>query len=390
MSLSEAAFRRAWLSALCASVPLAVALAPEPAGARPVRVGRFARVPYGVSVAHPWPTGAGGGARRARALAAAPAQAPQRLWRERVGAGRAFSPALAEDGTLFVASQAGLAAVAPSGELRWALPLGLVAGTPSLTPDGSVAVGATPGEVVVVRAGRVVLRAPVGGVVRGSPLVLPDGSFVVAAWDQALHRFDAEGQRLFRVALPAGVRGAPARGPRGTLWVPAGSELVRVEADGRVRRRVDLGREIVNGPALADDGRAWVVLDEGLLVAVSPEGQPLVQRPLDMEPSAASNLAVAADGSLRVASASGALLGIGPGGSVRWRYEEGAPSGGVTVDPEGVTLTRDAGGQVLCISAEGQLRWRLPIEGGGDAAPVLGEDGTLFVAEASGALSAWR
>ncbi|MEM1416523.1 MAG: PQQ-binding-like beta-propeller repeat protein [Myxococcota bacterium] len=376
-------------AALALALALAAMLGPR-AEARPVRVGRFARIPYGVSVAHPWRTGQGDPARRARSAFEAPAEPPRRRWRERVGGGRVFTPSIAEDGTIFVASQAGLAAVTPAGELSWAIELGLVAHTPSITPDGSIVAGANQTDLVFVRAGRVVLRTRVGGVVRGSPLVLADGSVVVSAWDQAVHRFDAEGRRLFRRPLRASVRGAPALGPAGRVWVPSGSELLQLDAEGGRRESVGLGAEIVNGPAIGEDGRAWVVLEDGTLHAVSRDGQPILRTPLDIQPSPGSNLAIARDGSLRVASASGALVAIAPGGSVRWRYEEGRIVGGVTVDAAGVALTRDQSGAVVAVDAQGSLRWRLAIEGHGSAAPVLGADGTLYVPEASGALSAWR
>ena len=255
-----------------------------------------------------------------------------------MGVGRVFSPAVASDGSLYMGSQAGVSLVAPDGAVRWSLRFGLVSGTPAITPEGHAAVGAQPGEVLVVAGGTVRQRASVGGGVRGSPLVLGDGSIVVAAYDQAVHRLDAEGRRLFRTQVPGSVRGMVAR-TRDRLVVPSGEEVLFLTLDGRIAERGDVGSEIALGPAVAADGSVWVVTGEGALFAVEPDGSIRVRSELGVRPSMASNLAIAPDGTLRFATSDAGLVAVGAGGTERWRYEADGPVvGGITVDSGGNTL----------------------------------------------------
>ena len=378
---------RSWGALLVAAVSTA-ALAPTVA-ARPVRVGRFAEIPYGVSPRHPWPTGHGDERRTARSRFAIPEDPPVRTWQARAGVGRVFGPAVTEDGSLFVASQAGLSLVSSEGTVRWSMRLGLASGTPSLTPDGRAAVGVQPGRILVVGHGSVFHRANVGGGVRGSPLVLGDGSLVVAAYDQALHRYDSEGHRIFRTPLPGNVRGMAAR-TRDRLVVPSGDEVLFVTLDGRIAERGSVGGEIGLGPAVADDGSVWVTTTDSALVLVEPNGSIAVRRDIDVRPSMASNLAIAPDGSLRLATADAGLLALSPRGSERWRYETNGPIiGGIVVDRTGQTLCITVAGQLLAVDSEGQKMWDVPTEARTDAAPTLTE-GAIYVATFGGTVQAWR
>ena len=91
---------------------LGIALVAE---ARPVRVGRFVEIPYGISSSHPWRTGGGDPMRTARSSVAAPSQPPNQQWVTETGTGRSHAPAIDESGMIYVAGQRGLSAVGPDG-----------------------------------------------------------------------------------------------------------------------------------------------------------------------------------------------------------------------------------------------------------------------------------
>ena len=379
---------------LVATGILAVALAAAwVAEARPVRVGRFVEIPYGISSSHPWRTGGGDPMRTARSSIVIPSQPPNPIWSTEVGTGRSHAPAIHEDGMIYVAGQRGLSAVGPDGTVRWtSRGLGSVSGTPSLTPDGYLAVG-VPSELMVVGAARVRARSSLRGVL-GSPLVLDDGSIVAVASSPSMvvQRVDAEGHRMFSSIIRTRPRGEAAQSGA-LIAVPIGAELVWMNVQGSVHRRVELGAEIALGPAVASDGAAWVATTDGVVLAVAPSGRVVTRAALEVEPTFVSNLAVAADGSVRVPTVDAGLVCIGPNGTERWRVEALAPvTGGITVDPEGTTLlVRRGPDRLSAVGSDGQIRWNVEIgNSGGDAAPVLGADGTIYVATFGGELQAWR
>lgn len=364
----------------------------SPAAARPVRVGRYTEIPYGIPDAHPYATAGADARRTGRTHVAAPSSVPSLAWETRLRAGRPSAPAITADGDLFLASAAGVTGVSAGGEISWNVRLGFVSGTPSLTPTGDLAVGTHAGAVVVLSAdGRVQTRTLVGGAVRGSPLVLADGSMVVAAFDQAVHRFDADGRRIFRAPLPSQVAGPPVWTRGGELLVAAGDRVMFHTIRGDVRATVVLGATVVAGPAIAADGTVWVLTQDGALHQLSPQGSARTRTELNAPVTVATTIAVGRDGAVRVPTRGDAMVCVGPSGTERWRLSgHGGFLGGVTLDRDDVALAVNDQGLLLAIEPDGDVRWQVSTGTRTDMPPALGPDGTVYVSTVRGTLQAWR
>lgn len=362
------------------------------ASARPVRTGRYVEIPYGVPEDHPWATEGGNARRNWRLRSEAPRAAPSRVWEQRFRLGRLSPPAVAADGTLYLAGAAGVGAVQPDGTIRWMQRIGYITGTPSLTPTGDVAVGTSGGALLqITPQGDIRVRTLTGGQVRGAPLVLADGSMVVGAFDQALHRFDAEGRRLFRLPMSGQIQGAAAWSKNGEILVPVQQELIVVTTRGDVRTRVPLGATVVAGPAVADDGTVWVLTEDGGLHQLSPRFAVRSRTDVGAGVSVTTTLAVGRDGAVRVPTRAGALVCVGPNGTERWRLTgEGSFLGGASIAANDVTLVVNDQNALLAVDPEGTVVWRVDIGTRVDAPPVLGADGTVYVATVRGNLQAWR
>jgi outer membrane protein assembly factor BamB len=380
------------LPGLVLAFAAAALLRGRPATARPVPIGRYTEIPYGVSPDHPWASLAANARRTARMPVKAPRRAPTKRWTQSVG-GRAYAPAVRKDGRLFVASASGIVSMTGDGQVQWKRRLGLVTGTPSITPEGDIAVGAEGGELHVLsgQRGTTRVRARVGGAVYGGPLVLADGSLVVAAFDRALHRFDSDGRRLFRTPLPDDVQSPPAWDGRGSLVVTSGNEAQVFSPRGVLERRTVLGGALRAGPVIADDGTIWVLTVDGTLVALGPEGNVTARAQLQSAPSFPSRFALGADGAVRIGTRH-ALVCIGPTGTERWRIDsEGPFTESVSVDAEDVTLAITQAGFMLAVERDGTVRWRVSTGVRTDAtAAVLGPDGTIYVSTYRGRLEAWK
>lgn len=359
--------------------------------ARPVRTGRYVEIPYGIREDHPWATEGGNSRRNGRVRAEVPREAPTRVWEQRFRLGRLSPPAVAADGTLYLAGAAGVGAVQSDGTVRWMQRLGYITGTPSLTPTGDIAVGTSGGALLQITAqGDVRARTTTGGQVRGAPLVLADGSMVVGAYDQAVHRFDAEGRRLFRVPVPSQVQGAAVWSKNGEILVPLNDELVVLTPRGDVRTRVPLGATVVAGPAVADDGTIWILTLDGGLHQLSPRFAVRTRTDVAGQVAVTTTLAVGRDGAVRVPTRDGALVCVGPNGTERWRLTgEGGFLGGVTIDMNDVSLLVNEQGVLLAVDPDGTVLWRARIDTRVDAPPVAGPTGAVYVATVRGTLQAW-
>ncbi|MBW2460225.1 MAG: PQQ-binding-like beta-propeller repeat protein [Deltaproteobacteria bacterium] len=381
-------------SALAVMFLVALALvwsAADDAFARPVRIGRYTEIPYGVP-ASPWVTGGGGPRRSGRSEHRAPVEAPTMVWETRLGSSAPSAPLLLPGGELYVGSSTGVTALGANGAVRWNQRLGFVTGTPSLSPSGDIVVGTNAGGLITLgRDGQVMHRTMVGGAVRTSPLVLDDGSVVVTALDQAVHRFDAGGRRLYRVTVAAQTHEPPAWTRDGLLLVPAGDSVHVLTARGERVASHSLGASIVAGPAVGRDGTVWALTHDGALHQFRGRGGPRQRTPLDITVSNVAGIAVGQDGAVRVPGRNDALVCVGPTGTERWRVTgEGGFTGEVTVDAADVTLAISTAGRLLAVDPAGEIKWRVDVGARTLSAVVLGEDGTLYVATARGTIQAWR
>ncbi len=362
-----------------------------PARARPVHVGRYTEIPYGVPD-EPWVTGGGGPRRNGRSEFRAPVEAPTKLWERRLRASRPSAPVVVGDGELYVSTSTGLIALAPDGTIRWSQRLGFVAATPALTPTRELVVGTNAGALVTLsRDGELKGRTSVGGAVRSSPLVLHDGSVVVNAYDQAVHRFDAEGREVFRVSMNGQTNEPVAWTRDGLLLVPAADWLHVLSARGDRVASHTVGASIIAGPAVADDGTAWVVAQDGSAHQLQPRGGRRSRTELDIAVGSDTGIAIGSDGAVRIPGRDDGIVCLGPTGTERWRVTgEGGFPGQLTVDAAGVTLGVSDTGRLVAVDPGGNVLWRADLESRGQAAPVLGADGTVYVATARGSIEAWR
>jgi len=361
--------------------------------ARPVRIGRFVEIPFGIRREHPYSTDGANPERTGRVSARAPAQRPERVW-EQIRVPRPTTPAVSDDGTLYISSATGVTALTKTGQVAWDLPLGFVAGTPSITPEGHLAIGTHGGALLVLsRRGEEVFRETVGGAVRGSPLVLPDGSLVLGGFDQAVHRFDADGRRLFRTPLPEQVAsGSPTWTTTGRIVIASGTSILFLSASGQIVAQSSLSATVVGSPAVAPDGTLWVLTQDATLHSLDAEGRFRTRTAIGGRVSGGGAIAVASDGSVRVGTRDDAIVCVGPSGTERWRLTgEGSFVGGLTLDLDDTLLAISQAGRLVAVDARGQVMWR--IETGSFApltSPVLGADGTIYLVTLGGSIQAWR
>jgi outer membrane protein assembly factor BamB len=196
--------------------------------------------------------------------------------------GLAGGPALAADGTLYLASNlAGLSALAPNGTVLWqrALPEAPAVGGPALGPTGEVYVADQTGGLAAVRPdGSLYWHLPGGsrGAPLAGPIVGPDGT-VYYATEASLVAVEPGGAILWETALPTFSYASP---------VP------RLSADARFLFFEDVVVDARTGSALyaespqpldkytvGADGRIYLLSQNGLIEFRPSDGEAqLVER----------------------------------------------------------------------------------------------------------------
>ena len=238
------------------------------------------------------------------------------LWRYEVGECQG-SPAIGRDGTIYVASRLnGLYALRPGGNLAWRNPdcdgdtgvaigaddtlyvggrgTGLMAfasdgtekwrieeldgywyGLPAIASNGNIVLAVEEARRVVEisPAGQILLEFETGGVCSYSAVLDKDGNVYVATytfdWKGHLESYDGEGELRWQVELEQWIRGSPALGPNGEVFVMVkDAKLHAFSSRGVELWAVDTLDWGSDGPSASKDGTVFTGTREGRVVAV--------------------------------------------------------------------------------------------------------------------------
>ncbi|MHB9005352.1 MAG: immunoglobulin domain-containing protein [Limisphaerales bacterium] len=251
-----------------------------------------------------------------------PNEPGSKLWEFDTGSpmpGILGSPAVAQDGTVYVGTvSGGLVALNSSGSERWRVMLGPIAGSPAVGGDGTVYVGAGGAVYAISPSGQMLWSTVVGGWIHASPAIAADGTIYVAG---------------INLATP----------------------LFALNPDGTEKWRFDASARIYSSPAIGADGTIYFATldDTGVLFALRPDGTELWRSPARGNGAYASP-AIATDGS--VFFGGDRVYSLNRGGSRRWEFSSwNFFSSSGAVNREGEVFQTDLTGLLHVVSPRGML-----------------------------------
>jgi outer membrane protein assembly factor BamB len=280
------------------------------------------------------------------------------------------------DGTIYVGGRYSFFAIGPDGQQKWAFPgpdrnyeWG---GTPALTQDLVLATFMSTLYALNRANGQVVWTRGAGGFVSVSQNILR-----MAAGGASVDAYTLTGGYLWSLAMtnPAG----PAVDGAGNAFVSVPSALRSITPSGSAGWSLSTTAESLRVPVVGADGTVYQA-GRGTLRAVSPSGTLLWTVSLTGDVSQPS---VAADGTLYVSTGPG-VVAIRPDSSIAWSYPwpkaNGYATAGVTIGRDGTVYAVSSPGRVIALDPAGNLLWDYQLPDAGYQRPVLGPDGTLYVA----------
>lgn len=296
-----------------------------------------------------------------------------------LGARQVTGPVGLANGTVVVGLPEGLWLRDGGGEAI-VVPLGPVDARPAVLPSGDFLVAARDGTLSIITP-RGVVRAQrnASAGVRSAPLVLEDGSFVLSSLDRVVSRYAGSLERRDGTLLPAGLVFAPSRLGPARIAVSASDRLYVFDLAGTTLAQVALGERAVSPATITESGHALVLLVDGTVV--ESDGTRVLRRlSLGGRPSDSAAIAVAADGSLRIAIPTRGIVALDPNGSERWATATDAPfTGTLVVDDAGTTFAFDRRGRLFVLGADGAVLDRVELGGLTTKAPWVDAHGDLWV-----------
>lgn len=309
-------------------------------------------------------------------------------WVFETGEGIESSPTIAEDGTIYFGSHDGyLYALNAEGTLKWkfkpAEPIynepwqryTAILSSPAIANDGTVYVIAPDDYVYAVKEGKEKWRFPLKwnaidfwtSVTIGYDGTIYVGSARTEATDTTLiagfYALTPEGKEKWHYPIDAGVTSAPAVATDGTIYV--------------------------NGNVLKKNAQGATA--EGYLFAFSPDG--ILKWRFRFQDWVESSPSLAADGTVYTGSKEGRVYALNPAdGSKKWEFVAGDGIGGApAIAKDGTLYVGSWDNNMYALTPEGKEKWRFPVEGGFEtigASAVIGTDGAVYFGTTTGILYA--
>ncbi|GBC76207.1 Desiccation/radiation resistance protein [bacterium HR07] len=145
-----------------------------------------------------------------------------RQWRFRAGDSLQSSPAIGEDGTIYIGADDGnLYALAPDGKEKWRFQTeDKIVSSPALGSDGTIYVGSLDGRLYAIKPdGQERWHFQTEGPIYSSPAVAADGVIYIGSDDGHLYAVNADGTLRWSVKADGEVRSSPVIGSDGTIYI---------------------------------------------------------------------------------------------------------------------------------------------------------------------------
>jgi hypothetical protein len=317
-------------------------------------------------------------------------------WIERVYAMAGTCPALAADGTIYVATGLGLRALSPDATIIWTAS-GYGKASPVIGPDGTVyavshyALGAFSPAGTLLWCDTLPQQQ-----VEASPAVGTDGTIYISDED-SLIAFNADGSRRWAYTDTAG-RGfssSPVVGADGTVYVVLqgnGTRLLALNPDGSLNWSYGTEDWYSTELAISDDGiiYAW---GGDYLWAISPDGTNLWQHGAGYR---ARELVIGQDGTAYVLRTyNDGVDAWNPDGTTKWRFNaEGSWSGRTPGTPalaqDGVLCLSGGDDTLRFLNSDGTMKTTFECDAPVTGSPTIAPDGTIYVSTEDGCLYALK
>lgn len=337
------------------------------------------------------------------------------LWQHVLPGSVRSSPAMADDGTIYVTSHSNsLHAINEQGNQLWSYPTEfLIESSPALGPDGTIYFGSMDNRLYAISSsGDFIWKYGTAGDVMATPAIGADGTVFVPVSHRRIvteelvfyfNAFNPDSTTKWSYEIGEEtyeVTNSPVIGTDGTVYFACEDKnLYALDSEGNLRWTHSLPDISKSTPAIGADGTLYFGCQDYKLYAVSSDGT--LRWSFETGGAIESSPAIAEDGTVYSGSDDGYLYALDQSGNLDWAYEVGrAVKCAPAVGNDGVIYFGAVFGGVYALSLEGEIKWMYETEGSVRSSPVIGDnvvyvccdDGILYALKCSSsglAPSAW-
>ncbi len=274
-----------------------------------------------------------------------------------------------------------LYALYPNGTKKWSYKVGsLIWSTPAIAEDGTIYVTSWDDYLYAVHSnGTLKWRNKLGGDSSCSPAIGDDGTIYCGSTSSFIYAINPNGTLKWRYLTGDWTMSNPAIGSDGTIYIGSyDNYLYALYPNGTLRWRFGTGGDIKGHPSIADDGTIYIPSRSGYLYALYQNGT-MKWKVSTGNSIIAASAAIASDGTIYVGTEK--LRAFYPNGTLKWSVDVGGDIYGTSpaISVDGIIYV-SAGKNLVAINPDGTEKWRKELCNlHGRSSPCIGEDGTIYV-----------
>ncbi len=321
------------------------------------------------------------------------------LWTYNTGGEVNSSPAIDENGTIYVGSEDhNLYALNPDGTLKWTYVTGGgISSSPAIGYNGSIYVGSEDHNLYALNPdGTLKWTYVTGGGISSSPAIGYNGTVYVGSEDHNLYALNPDGTLKCEYNAGGVIHSSPAIGPDGIIYMGSSNEnrLHAINQDCTLKWKSDPHVNVIGtSPALSPDGTAeYYGSDDGYLHARNTSDGSLKWKSPWTYGGIQSSPAIGSDGTVYVGTQYGNLWAINPeDGTLKWDYYTTLSAwSSPAIGADGTIYFATDYGHIYAMNLDGTVKWiyegNYDKDGHFHSSPAIGSNGALYIGSTKGKL----
>lgn len=285
-----------------------------------------------------------------------------------------------------------LFAVYPNGTLKWRFKTnGLIWGSsPAIAEDGTIYVGSWDDYFYAIYPnGTLKWRFCTYDDIASSPVIGEDGTIYVGTMGNTLYALNPDGTEKWHYTTGNSITSDPAIGPDGTIYFGSlDDHLYALYPNGTLKWRFKTKDYVKGPPSIAEDGTIYIGSYDDYLYALYPNGT--MKWKCKIGYGTDSNPSIGIDGTIYVGGKK--LYAVNPDGTLKWSFDLGPErwiglsSPAISADGTiyvGTIIGDGAGGEIIAVNPDGSEKWRKRVANKGvQSSPAIAKDGTVYIGSA--------
>ena len=276
----------------------------------------------------------------------------------------------------------------------WIFPTGdKIYSSPAIAQDGTIYIGSDDGHLYALDPNGTLIWPPFSaqGGIFSSPAIGDDGTIYVGSYDDNLYAINPDnGTQKWFFPTEDNVLSTPAFDKNGIIYVGSNDgKLYAITPEGEEKWSKENLGEMVSSPAIGEDNTIYVGAGElnlyspgqskGRLYAFNPNGE----KKWHKEFNVFSRPAIGTDGTIYAGSTNGNLYALDPDdGTELWKYSTGGPILSCPKILEGATdiiITGSDDKTLYAFNSYGDIVWSYQLTDKIRSSAAIGPDGTIYI-----------